>query len=77
MSENKEFLSKGEVYFPEQIQILKYLNNRTCTIDLNDFGLTNDNKEKVSLVFKDLEKFIDEQKKSLIKIKKEYLDNFK
>lgn len=77
MIENKEFLSKDEVYFLEQIQILKDLNNRTGVIDLNDFGLKNNNKEKVSLVFKDLEKLIDEQKKSLAKIKKEYLDNFK
>lgn len=72
LKENKKFLSKNEVDFLELIDIM---SNKlpTGVVDLNSFELSDDNTQRIEFIFNELENLIDEQRKGLLKIKKNYL----
>ena len=75
LQENKVFLSPDEIYYLEQIELLKELSNFAGVFDLTDFEPSAGGKEKVDLVFNELENLIDAQKKVLKKLKTNYLKN--
>lgn len=74
MKENKTFLSKEQIHFLELIDVFcKKDQNKNGVIDLNNFELSDNNKQRVKFMFDELENLIDEQKKEFLKIKKNYL----
>jgi hypothetical protein len=73
MKNNKELLSKEELRFLEFIDVISKNNkNESGVIDLNNFELSDDNKQRVEFMFNELENLIVEQKRELLKIKKGY-----
>lgn len=73
MKENKTFLSEEESEFLEIIDVLnKYKIEEGGIIDLNNFELSENNKEKLKFMFDEVEKLLDEQKEELLKVKKLY-----
>ncbi|WP_405199225.1 hypothetical protein [Christiangramia sp. LLG6405-1] len=73
MKEHKEFLSEDQVKFFELIDVFNKNIPGNGVVDLNNFKLSNNNKERVEFMFKELEKLIDDQKKELLKIKAKYI----
>lgn len=73
MKENKMFLTEEETEFLEIIDVLnKYKVEEGGVIDLNNFELSENNKEKLKFIFDEVEKLLDEQKEELLKIKNLY-----
>ncbi len=73
LKENKSFLSRDEINFLELIDVMSNNDFNTGLIDLNNFEMTDDNSQRIKFMFDELENLIDEQKKELLKIKKNYL----
>lgn len=73
MKENKAFLSEDETEFLEIVDVLnRYKVQDGGVIDLNNFELSDDNKDKLKFLFDEVEKLLDEQKEELFKVKKLY-----
>lgn len=73
MKENKAFLSRQEVEFLKVIDILnKYKTDGSGLADLNNFELSENNREKLKFMFDEMEKLLDEQKEELLKVKRLY-----
>lgn len=75
LKENKIFLSRDEINFLELIDVMNDNDFSKGVIDLNDFEMSDDNSKRIKFMFDELENLIDEQKKELLKIKKNYLKN--
>ena len=75
LKENKSFLSRDEINFLELIDVMNNNDFSKGVIDLNDFEMSDDNSKRIKFMFDELENLIDEQKKELLKIKKNYLKN--
>ncbi|WP_027379093.1 hypothetical protein [Chryseobacterium daeguense] len=75
LKENKSFLSRDEINFLELIDVMNDNDFSKGVIDLNDFEMSDDNSKRIKFMFDELENLIDEQKKELLKIKKNYLKN--
>jgi len=73
MKENKEFLSKEEISFLEFVDVLSKNDLKNGVIDLNN--LSDDNIQRIKVMFNELENLIDEQKNELLKIKDNLLQN--
>lgn len=71
MIENKSFLSAEQINFFEFIDIAMKFSN---VIDLKDYKLSANNKERIVSIFDDLENLINEQKNELLKIRKKMLN---
>jgi hypothetical protein len=73
MKENKAFLSREEAEFLKVIDILnKYKTGGGGVVDLNNFELSENNREKLRFMFDEMEKLLDEQKEELLKVKRLY-----
>lgn len=75
LKENKSFLSRDEINFLELIDVMNDNDFSKGVIDLNNFEMSDDNSKRIKFMFDELENLIDEQKKELLKIKKNYLKN--
>ncbi|WP_264524015.1 hypothetical protein [Flavobacterium sp. N502536] len=73
MKENKAFLSRQEGEFLKVIDILnKYKTDRGSVVDLTNYELSENNREKLKFMFDEMEKLLDEQKQELLKVKRLY-----
>lgn len=75
LKENKNFLSRDEINFLELVDVMSDNDFSKGVIDLNDFEMSDDNSKRIKFMFDELENLMDEQKKELLKIKKNYLNN--
>lgn len=72
MKENKSFLSEEQISFLELIDVMNKTRFANGVVDLNNFEMSEDNMKRVDYLFNKLENLIEEQKKQLLKIKKNY-----
>lgn len=75
MKEHKTFLSKEQVNFLELIDVMSITNTENGVVDLNDYKMSDDNLERIVVVFDELESLINMQKDELMKIKEKYMNN--
>ncbi|KIO54437.1 hypothetical protein [Flavobacterium hibernum] len=72
MQNNMEFLSSDQINFIKYIDLLAGYDFKKGLINLNDFQLSDDNEERMTFIFNNLEQLLNEQKNELIKIKESY-----
>jgi hypothetical protein len=73
LAENSGFLSNDEINFLQFIDVMNKYDFNTGVMDLNNFEMSEDNLQRVELLFNDLQKLLEEQKDKLLTIKKHYM----